>query len=228
MNEHRINLYSGIHKALRAQMSSALLHTARIDSNDADDVAGGLAEVRELLAVLQKHLEHERDFVHPMMHAAQAGSHQVTEDDHDHHVLAINNLHLLCNALEQGSGPGRQVALERLHLQLSVFVGENMVHMGMEETTNMSILWAHYSDAELNGIEQAILSRISPEEKQKTMRWMIPAMSPNERAAMFLGMRAGMPPPVFEGMLQMARGLLDARDWSKLEQVLAQPQSMAA
>jgi len=41
-------------------------------------------------------------------------------------------------------------------------------------------------------------------------------------------MRAGMPPPVFEGMLGFARSLLDQRSAQKLDAALAAPQALAA
>ena len=60
------------------------------------------------------------------------------------------------------------------------------------------------------------------------MRWMIPAVSPAERAGMLLGMRAGMPPPLFDGILALTRSLISARDMQKLETALAAPQPIAA
>jgi len=41
-------------------------------------------------------------------------------------------------------------------------------------------------------------------------------------------MRAGMPPPVFEGVLALARSLVSERDRAKLDAALAAPPAMAA
>jgi len=227
----RLNIYNGIHKALRAYMSDTLHRSARIDGDDAADLSGGLRQVRELLAFMRKHLEHEARFVHPAMQARRAGSAQVTEGDHDHHDWAIDKLCALCDHVEQQHGAKRQALLDHLQLQLSVFVGENLVHMNMEETENNAVLWAHYTDEELFGIHDAIVASIPPEEMQFTMQWMLPALNPSERAGMMLGMRAGMPPGMFAGMLEFARSLLSERDMHKLEAALAAheaPQPMAA
>lgn len=228
MNQARINMYSGIHKALRLFMSDTESRLSRTDAADSEDLQGALAQVRELLGTMRKHLEHERNFVHPAMHARRPGSAQVTEGDHDHHDWAIDKLLALCEHCASAIGSARQQHLDHLHLQLSVFIGENLVHMNLEETENNAVLWACYTDEELHAIHEQIVAAIPPQEMQATLRWMLPALNPGERAGMLLGMRAGMPPPVFAGVLELTRSLLSARDMQKLEAALAAPQPLAA
>lgn len=228
MSKPRINMYSGIHKALRNFMSDTQSRLARTDAADNEDLHGALAQVRELLAVMRKHLEHEGNFVHPALNARRPGSAQVTEGDHDHHDWAIDKLLALCDHCASAIGSARFQHLDHLHLQLSVFIGENLVHMNLEETENNAVLWACYTDEELHEIHERIIAAIPPEEMQATLRWMIPALNPAERAGMLMGMRAGMPPPVFEGVLAMTRSLVSARDMQKLEAALASPEALAA
>ncbi|XLZ68011.1 hypothetical protein ABT364_15825 [Massilia sp. SR12] len=228
MNQARTNMYAGIHKALRHYMSDTESRLSRTDADDSEELQATLAQVRALLATMRQHMEHERDFVHPALHARRPGSAQVTQGDHDHHDWAIDKLLALCEHCATAAGSARQAHLEHLHLQLSVFIGENLIHMNLEETENNAVLWACYTDAELHAIHEQIVATIPPEAMQATMRWMIPALNPAERAGMLLGMRAGMPPPVFAGVLEMTRGLVSARDMQKLEAALAAPQALAA
>ncbi|UGQ46928.1 hemerythrin domain-containing protein [Massilia endophytica] len=221
LHASRLNIYNPIHKALRAFMGDTLNRSARMDAHDEADVAEGLAQIRELLGVLRGHLKHESEFVHVAMEARAPGSTATAEGDHAHHVADIGNLEMMCDLVQQSAAAAREVQLGHLHRMLSVFVGENLVHMNMEETANNAVLWAHYSDGELMAIEQAIVATIPPEQQQKTMKWMLPALTPSERASMFLGMRANAPAPVFNGMLMLAKGLLDARDAHKLDLALA-------
>lgn len=228
MSKPRINMYAGIHKALRHFMSDTERRLSRTDASDNEDLHGALGQVRELLAMMRKHLQHERDFVHPAMNARRPGSAQVAEGDHDHHDWAIDKLLALCDHCAAAAGSARFQHLEHLHLRLSVFIGENLVHMNLEETEHNAVLWACYTDEELHQIHERIVAAIAPEEMQATMRWMIPAVSPAERAGMLLGMRARMPPSVFEGILALTRSLISARDMQKLEAALAAPQPIAA
>jgi hypothetical protein len=225
MSQPRINMYSGIHKALRAQMGDCLDRLARTDADDAQDLHATLALVRALLDSMQQHLEHERDHVHPAMDARRPGSAQAAEQDHGHHVAAIATLRSWCDAVADSASP---VLLGQLHLQMSVFVGENLVHMNMEETEHNAVLWECYTDEELARIHHGILASIAPGEMQATMHWMLPALNPAERAGMFEGMRATMPAEAFAGMLALTRSLIGAREMGKLEQALGMAQPLAA
>jgi hypothetical protein len=51
--------------------------------------------------------------------------------------------------------------------------------------------------------------------------WFFKGLNPPELAGMFAGMRAGMPPPVFQGILGMARGLLPTEKYDVLARDLA-------
>ncbi len=229
MSKPRINMYAGIHKALRNFMSDTQNRLSRTDAADNEDVQGALAQVRELLGLMRKHLQHEHDFVHPAMNARRPGSAQVAEGDHDHHDWAIDKLLALCDHCATAIGSARFQHLEHLHLQLSVFIGENLVHMNLEETEHNAVLWDCYTDEELHAIHDRILAAVAPEEMQLVMRWMIPALNPAERAGMMMGMRAGMPPPAFEGILALTRSLVSPREMQKLEAALeSAPQAMAA
>lgn len=190
MSKPRINMYAGIHKALRTFMCDTQARLARTDAADHDDLHGALAQTRELLHAMRKHLQHEHDFVHPAMHARRPGSAQVAEGDHDHHDWAIDKLLALCDHCATAIGSARHNHLDHLHLQLSVFVGENLVHMNLEETEHNAVLWECYTDEELMAIHDRILAAIPPEEMQQTMRWMIPALNPAERAGAGVRWRA--------------------------------------
>jgi hypothetical protein len=50
------------------------------------------------------------------------------------------------------------------------------------------------------------------EEVQLVWRWLVPALSPQERADMM----ASMPPPVRDMALDVAQARLNQRDWAKL------------
>lgn len=221
LHASRYNIYNDIHKTLRFFMSDTLHRAARMDAGDTADVAAGLAQVRELLAVLEGHLRHEGEFVHAAMEARCPGSSACTEHEHGEHRAAIDALLTLCTRVEATEGHVRAAHIGHLQRALSVFVGENFIHMNEEETVNNAVLWRHYTDEELVGIEHAIVATIAPEENALLMKWMLPALNPAERANLLRGMRAHAPAPVFEGVFGMAQQLLDERDGRKLALALA-------
>ena len=57
---------------------------------------------------------------------------------------------------------------------------------------------------------------------------MMTGLNHGERVELLQGMRAGMPPEVFGGVLAIAQANLSARDWAKLASALALPTARAA
>ncbi len=221
MTAPRYNIYGFIHKGLRARMTETLLLLGRMDCEDAQSLRTTLGQVNDLLDLCQGHLEHENRFVHPAMEAVQPGSADGVAREHAGHERAIDQLRTGLFEVENGSGADQEQAAGRLYRQLAVFVAENLEHMHHEETANNRVLWSGYSDEELHHIEQAIVDSQPQEQKAMVLGLMIPALSPSERAQLLDGMRRGVPPNVFQGVLLAVQQMLSPGDWQKLERALA-------
>jgi hypothetical protein len=83
------------------------------------------------------------------------------------------------------------------------------------------VLWATHTDEEIGEIQQALVASLRPEKMALFIRWMVPAMSPAERAGLLGGIQLGAPREVFERVLATARPHLAGRDWAKLMAALA-------
>jgi hypothetical protein len=219
-NTSRHDIYAGVHKGLRDWMSQVLVQTGRVDSDDEDDLASCLAGVRALLDACRGHLEHENEFLHPAMEARQPGTAAAAVEDHAHHLEAIAKLEATIAAVEHAGRSERPTHARHLYRELAVFVAENFQHMYMEEAEHNAVLWRHYSDAEIRSIESSLIASIAPDKLMQVLRWMLPAMTPGERAATVGGMQQGMPREAFAGVLEMIKPHLSNRDWFKLQLAL--------
>ena len=65
----RLDVYTPIHKALRAFMTHTLLRLGSLDAQDDEDLRGALAQLSALLDMMRGHLQHENSFVHPLIEA---------------------------------------------------------------------------------------------------------------------------------------------------------------
>lgn len=220
----RMELYTPIHKALRAAMGHTLEVVGRADPADAEDVARALDAVRALLHTCAHHLENENRFVHPAMESRLPGSSAGTAEDHVGHEQAFDEVEAQMREVERTSGERRGAAMLALYRKLARFVADNYEHMHEEETHNQQILWATYSDEELLAIEGAIVGSIPPQDMQALLPWMLRGNAHADRVTILSGVRDNAPPEVFQGMLAAARATLDARDWSKLARALAVPE----
>lgn len=217
----RHDIYAFIHKGLRAALTDALLAVGRLDSGDPVEVSQAVAGVRDLLEFCRDHLETENAFVHTAMEARRPGSTRRIGAEHVEHAAAIAALQGQVEALARSPAASRGAIAARLYRDLARFVGDNFVHMYVEEVEHNRVLWAIYSDTELCALESEIKAHLPPAAMLRALRWMLPAMTPAERGGMLRAMREGAPAPVFGGVLSLARDHVDERGWRKLEAALA-------
>lgn len=216
----RENVYVVVHKGLRLCMGDTLAAAGRMDPHDEDEVVATLARVRGLLGLCRSHLELENRFLHQAMEARHPDAAAHTAADHVEHEAAIARLARCVEAVEAANDADRDRVALALYRELALFVADNLAHMQVEETHNMDVLWACYSDAELHAIHGAIVGAIAPADMLAYMRWMVPAATPGERAALLSGVQQGAPREAFAAVIGVVRPTLGARDWAKLEHAI--------
>ncbi len=212
----RLDLYAHIHKALRLFMSDTLQQLGRLDIDDPLDLAATLGQLDALLDAARHHLDKENTYVHPAIEARRAGASAAVEAEHDEHLDSLAALRAEGAALRAMPSAA---AAQRLYRRFAAFVAHNFEHMGVEESRHNQALWAAYTDEELMALHGRILASIGPREMSETLRWMIPALTPAERAEVL----GGLPPEVQAPVLASARALLNDNAWAKLCRALGQP-----
>jgi hypothetical protein len=216
----RLDLYAPIHKALRSFMADTLLRVGQLDVFDASEMARTLGQLDALLLQCEQHLGHENDFVHTALEARAPGSAAQVAAEHVEHLAAIAELREGACLLRAAS-PGQRMPLSlQLYRHLALFVAENFQHMHVEETVHNAALWEHYSDAELADLHGRLMASLPPQQHLDTARWMLPALSPVERAGLLRGMKAGAPPQALAAVLAHIRPHLDAAAWAKLDEAM--------
>lgn len=220
----RVDMYTGIHKALRALMADTLLAVGRMDSADRDELAAVSARVLALLDFCAAHLAHENTYVHTAIEARAPGASEVIAHEHDEHLAHIAGLkHMVAAMLSIDSGHDAASAVLELYRSLTLFIADNFQHMHVEETAHNAVLWARYTDAELIAIHGALVGSIPPADMMFTLRWLVPYMNPAERTAMMSGMQAHAPAPAFAAALDVVRPHLTQAEWVKLARSLGLP-----
>jgi hypothetical protein len=219
----RLDLYGPIHKALRQFMGDTLQRVGAMDVSDGQEREQVLDGVVSLLGLLRGHLAHENEFIHTAIEARRTGAARHTADDHQLHAEAIGNLEDAAAALRVANEAHRTALAQRLYRDLGAFVGENLIHMQVEEAQNNTSLWSLYSDEELGAIHERLLASIAPAELALTMRWFAAALNIQELSGLFGEMQRKAPAPAFEALLAIARSQLDDRRWAQLARALGRP-----
>lgn len=221
----RFDLYAPIHKAIRLFMTDTLVRVGCMDSADLADMRGAIDQLQGLLGLLRGHLAHENHHVHPAIEARRAGGSARIAGEHEEHLASIDALECEANAMATAPAPDRETLALRLYRHLALFVAENLQHMHVEETSHNSQLWAAYRDDELIALHEALVASVPPAEMATVLRWMAPALSHAELFGMLQGMRAGMPPEAFTGVLDLVRERLPTARWGKLAAALGVAQA---
>jgi len=216
----RYDSYLAIHKALRLFMCDTLTRIGRTDPSDDAEVQATLTQLDDLLDLCTLHIKDENDFIHPALERARQGSAARIQGEHEHHHESITRLRELARQADAASTDARHAALNHLYRAMALFVADNFEHMHVEETEHNAVLWAHYSDDEILAVEHELVASIPPQAMMNALRWFLPGLNAVERTGMLKGMQAGMPPPVFDAVLDIARQTLPQHDFAKLSHAL--------
>ncbi|MEX6501002.1 hemerythrin domain-containing protein [Pseudomonas zhanjiangensis] len=198
----RFDIYALIHKGLRAHLLHTLHAVGRCDWQDCADARAVLAELDELLAFCRAHIEHEDAVVHPALERRRPGSAEHSAAEHRRHQQAMDELGALAEQVAHLPALRRGEFVHPLYRRLACFVAENLEHMEQEERDNNRLLWETHSDDELIALEQQIVASIGPDEMQRTLHWMLPALTPQERAAFLVEFRQQAPLELFAATLE--------------------------
>ena len=216
----RLDLYQGIHKAMRVMMADTLASLGAADAADDDSIDRALAKIEDLIELCAGHLDHENRFVHPAIEARRPGVTHSVAEDHIDHETSLDELRAGVRAVRRARGVIRGAVQDRLYRRLALFVADNFVHMEHEEEAHNAALWDAYSDAELAAIHDRLIAAIPPVAMMAYLRWIIPSVSHGERVVMLGGMQKGAPEGVFEAVLDIARVTLPQGEWLKLAAAL--------
>jgi hypothetical protein len=213
-------MYAFIHKGLRAEMSRCLQSLSSVDARDDAELQPVLEAVSTLLHICRGHVEHENTYVHTAMERRRPGSTRPVALEHVEHVTEIEALECELQRIRLLPSLRRADPLQQFYRRFAHFMAENFVHMAKEETEHNAVLWACYSDDEIRTIEHELVSSIAPEQMGVCLSYMVPAMTPAERATFLGGMRDNMPTEVFAGIIESIAPLLSPAHRTKLADAL--------
>lgn len=180
----RIDLYTSIHKGIRALLFETASAAARLDPARDDEVDVLVASVERLLGFLDEHAEHEDNLVMPALRKVAPSLASRLAGEH----VALDELQvdvgLAADAMALADADDRAPFAAALCRALNQLVAAHLGHMHREETEANAALWAAYTDDDLLAIQLRIVAGVAPPRMAQWMTFVLPALSPGERAAM--------------------------------------------
>ncbi|HEX6883522.1 MAG TPA: hypothetical protein VF530_09085 [Planctomycetota bacterium] len=211
----RFDLYTHVHKALRALLLDALTTVGRTDFARESELPAAVANVRHALRLAHLHARHEDREIHPILQRLAPTVAADLDAAHVRFAGVDQGIEGLLARLGSATLAERVSLGRKLHQTLGVLVGEHLLHMNVEETQASRILWAHLTDEELVLLHGRILAAIEPAEMSEWVEWLLPAGHRGERAALLVGLESAVPAEALATVTAPGRRRLGEALWSE-------------
>lgn len=209
----RFDLYGPVHKGLRAFLADTVQRFGSVDIEDAEQLRAVCEQTLELLDLLRSHVDHEDEYIHPLLERCRAGGSEQATGEHVHHRQVLVALASEVRALLAAPS---YAAADAVYQNLAELMADNLLHMRLEDLGHQGLLWAHCTDAELAELDGRVVASIPPKEMMVFLRWMLPAISPPQRLRLMLALQAGAPETVVGAVLRLAQQHLPSVAWNRL------------
>jgi len=183
----RVDMFTTIHKGVRAMLFELAVEAARVDLRDDAAVAGLVARVTRTCTFLDEHAHHEDVHIVPALR--RATPEVATALDVEHRMLEtiqaevtrVAGVLATAPVVERGAIGGQLVRL------LNRLIAAQLAHMGREETDANEALWGAFTDPELAAIREGLIGTIPPARYAEWRELLAPALNPIERGLVLGG-----------------------------------------
>jgi hemerythrin HHE cation binding domain-containing protein len=181
---NRFDLFTPVHKGLRAVLFETAARLARTDFSVAAEAMQAARAVERVVAFLDEHAGHEDAVILPVVEAHVPELFIALREEHARLDGLQRDVTRLAARLGDASEAERIAIGRRLHDRFELVVAEHLHHMHREEHDVQRTLRAHRGDDELRALHARILGRIPPPRGAEWMELMLPALSGPERSAL--------------------------------------------
>jgi hypothetical protein len=179
----RYDLFTAVHKGLRATMfeTGALLGRAHL--GDRDEALPAARAVERVVSLLDEHAAHEDAVILPVVETLHPELFVALREDHARIDGLQRELAALVARLARSEDAERAPVGARVHDRFGIVLAEQLRHMQREEHDVQRLLRAHLGDDELRALHGRILARIPPPRSAEWLGIILPALSLPERTA---------------------------------------------
>ncbi len=183
----RDDFFSLIHKALRRELYAVAGQAAATDWTEELTVDAVVERWFQLEQLLHAHSDHEDRHFFALAERKAPGATTALSEQHVELDRALETIRTEIEAARRGDRG------DLVHRRIAAFVGDYLPHLELEERYVMPLLWASCSDNELAATRADFMADMPPAIAEFSVRLMLPAVTPPERAALLARIRATAP-----------------------------------
>jgi hypothetical protein len=221
-------MFHQIHKGLRALLHETALKLQRTDFWHLEEAEDCIEIIEELVELFDKHAHSEDNFIFSAVEKYEPAIADAFEKEHvQDHLLSkrlIGSIQAYRNAPVINE---KIVASKSIHVDYIKFMVFNLEHMGKEEEVLNPLLWRYYSDKELHGITQQIISSIPPGLLQRYNAWMMRGLNNAEITGWLKEVEKHAPEEIFQSLFVTAEKELEPRRFRQVLECLSEGAMLA-
>jgi hypothetical protein len=195
----RVNIYGFPHKGIRYGLGQLSFKVGSLIFDDKQDLKICKQIADDLSELLNLHLHSEEDFVLKPLEARAPGS---TQHNHDDHMEMERLEHDMNEAIQNLLNAPDQMLMNIAYSKINNFIKEYFRHMSEEETDINKVLWEHFTDEEILGMQGQILAKLTPDQFFKWFKYIIPSLSQFEQSLMLGGFKQNAPTEAYTGTIK--------------------------
>ena len=211
----RFDLFTNVHKAIRALLFETTIRVGRTAFADAAEAAATAASLRVLFVHLEEHAAQADAVLMPELQRLAPELFAELQDEHTRTAGMQAELAALLDRLDGATADERLALGQRLHHRLHRLVAAHLAHLEREEVEAHRVLWAHCTDAELQTLHARIIARNAPARVAHWLALILPAIARPERARLLRELQHSMPAAVFASVTAPARAALGEGAWTE-------------
>lgn len=226
---NRYNIFNQVHKGLRAMLYETALTVQQTDFLRKEQAKAALEKITDVVEIFDKHANTEDGFILPALAEYEPAVTNVFEEEHDKdHQLAQRLVDLIFVYTHSLTDETRIETGKTINIAFVEFMVFNLNHMAKEETVLNRLLWRYYTDDQLEGITQQILSKLEPEIVAKNSRYMMRGLNNSEIITWLSRVKATAPHFVYNSLLVTAEKELDVERLVQIKQALFSEEVLVA
>jgi hypothetical protein len=221
----RFNIFQLVHKGLRAALYQTALQLQQTDFTAEEETEEVLNRVKEIIMLFNGHAQNENTYIFP---AAEEFEPSVVTAFRDEHMEDMRLGQQLQNGIDKVTASKGMLAhivsgreLTEAFIEFMVF---NLKHMAKEEDIINKVLWRYYSDDDIRLIAMRITQHTPPWIQEFYATWMLRGINDAEAVSWMKAIERGMPPVVFETILQKAEQELPGHRFNNVTTSLSEGQ----
>ncbi len=196
-----------------------LLNTIdRTDSTNNDALNSLKCLSKELAYMLRNHTESENKILLPTLANKLNQEFSSTTDLNEHNKLD-QKIDTLLIQIQELSPSEFTDKYEKVRQAANLLVPELLIHMQNEENRLLPLFWQHFTDDELNQIHTNVMSTLTPEHTLLWFKYIVSALSPNERAQLIQLLKESVPNTFFNKLMAVAKQQLSTEDFSSISTI---------